>query len=423
LLTSIFTRSLGFTMLASACSSTATAQTTPPLQSVTERERQRAETDGIRLGSFVLRPEAEGALTYDDNIYAGPVLSIEDVFLLTRVDLDLQSNFARHGVNAQAYIDRETYFDRTSEDALQYGLSGNGFYDLGADTRLSAAAGYDRLAESRSSLDSARLAPERILYNTLYANAGLAHNFGPLETELSGRLRKYHYEPTMVGGISVSQDTRDFKVAEGALDLTYGLHRLTRFVAHAAYERRLYDIRIGSPDFHPATETDRSAKGFRLEAGVERDVTELIQATLRVGYLQYEYDDPRISGINAFSYYASVVWNVTPLSTIVLSAESRLDETVSPRSAGNLRDEFRIGGRHELLRNLILLADMRYAYNRQVNTTIKSNEFEVGIGAHYYVGRIGRIEFAANHSQRTSPDPAIEFERNTVTIGFTAFFD
>ena len=420
---SIFTRGLGFTALASACSSIALAQTTLPLQSVTERERQLADTDGVRFGSFVLRPQAEGALTYDDNIYAGPVLGVDDIFVRTRVDLDLQSNFVRHGVNAQAYVDGETYFDRTGEDALQFGVGGGAFYDLGADTRLTAAAGYDHLAESRSNLNSARLAPERILYDTLHADAGLAHNFGPLETRVSGRVRSYDYDSIAIGGITINQDSRDFTVAEGALDLAYGVHGLTRFIAHGSYERRLYDIGLGDPAFVPALQVDRSAKGYRLEAGVERDVTELIQATLRIGYLHYQYDDPRISELGAFSYHADVVWNVTPLTTITAAAERRLDETVSPQSAGNLRDEIRLGARHELLRNLILLADMRHAHIRTVNTPLDSDEFEVGVGAHYYVGRIGRVEFAANHAQRTSADPAIEFRRNTVTIGFTAFVD
>lgn len=421
-------RNTALTLLALSLAGGARAQAQTSIVSVTERETLQQADLGIRLGSFLLLPQVDLSLSHSDNVYATGTDKRSDFFVDTRADISLNSQFSRNALNASAYFDRNTYFKLNGEDTSQFGGAVDGRYDIGADGSLSASGGYDRVAESRTSLDSFTQASKPVLYDMVHGSASFTDKFGPLTAILGLRVRHYNYHDAIFGSTRVDQSYRDFTIGAGTIDLAYDLHGLTNFVVHGEIERRRYDLRYGDAGFDLATMTDRSANGARIEAGFQHQVSSLMQATVRLGWMHYSYPDPRLRSFGAFSYHADLIWNITPLTTIQGSADRRVDETLSTTFAGNLRDEFRLDVRHELLRNLILLLDSRYAAIRPTSvdteaalgqTLAHSHEFEIGGGAHYYIGR--HIRLAANflHMQRTSDDPGLAFKENVATIGIT----
>lgn len=414
--------------LALAGAARAQAQDANEIVSVTEREKLQQADLGIHVGSFLLLPSVDLSLSHSDNVYAVDTGKRGDFFADTRADISLTSQFSRHALNATAYYDRNTYFKLTTETTSQYGAAVDGRYDIGGDGSFSVAGGYDRVAESRTSLDSFTQATKPVLYDMVHGDASFTDKFGPLTAILGLRVRHYNYHDAIFGALRVDQSFRDFTIGAGTLDLAYDLHGLTNFVVHGEIERRRYDTRFGDTDFNLATMTDRSANGTRIEAGLQHEVTSLMQATVRLGWMHYSYPDPRLHAFSAFSYHADLIWNITPLTTIQGSADRRVDETVSATFAGNLRDEFRLDVRHELLRNLVLLADTRYAVIRPTSvdaqaaigqTLARSHEFAISGGAHYYIGRYVRLEANFLHTQRRSDDPGLAFRENVATIGIT----
>lgn len=402
-------------------STPALAQETP-LDSVTERERSLHATEGVRIGSFRLDPSAEAALAYSDNIYAVHTGKQDDLVATTEARLNIDSDFSRNALSGKAYVSRQSYITHTTEDATTYGAQVAGRYEIGSHTAIDATGAYDHLAESRSELNSNRLSDRRIGYDSWLGRLGVSHDFVNLQVNAFGRYQKYQYDTATVGGVPEDQSFRNFGVAEGTVELLLGIRDLTRFVVRGTVEHRRYDLRPGNAGFDPATMLDRSADGYRVEGGIQRSVTNLIQATLRVGYMHYNYADARLRDISAISYHADAVWNVTPLTSISLLVDRRVDETISPLFSGNLRDEGRVVVKHELLRDLVLSGDVRYAYIRLLGSDTRSRELEAGLGANYYIGRHLLIDLDLRHNQRLSNDDTIRFTANTATVGLRYTF-
>jgi hypothetical protein len=387
--------------------------------SVTERETQNngGAGTGIRLGSFVLRPAVRVDALLSDNIYATDRDRRGDVYLTARPEVSVQSDFGRNALGGNAYFERSQHATYTGEDVSQYGGTVNGRYDIARTTRLTALAQIDRAAESRGSLGTFRQTSTPAQYTSLIGDAGFSQEFGAFSLVGGGRVRKVTYSDALLGAARIDQTYRNFTIRNASLTASYGFHELTRLVIVGEIERRRYALRTGDVGYDPSLLSDQSANGFRIEAGVSREITSLLTGTIRVGYIRYDYADPRLRNIAGLSYFGDLNWNVTRLTTITAAASRRLDETTSPVTAGNLRDEVRLGVDHELLRRLILGADARYASIRPSNTFATSREFEASVGGHYYLNRTLRLDAELRHNDRTSADRSIAFRANSVLIG------
>lgn len=387
--------------------------------SVSERETLNNDGagTGLRLGSFAIRPTLRLDGEYNDNIYATDEDRRGDAYLIARPEVAIVSDFGRNALGGTAYLERSQHAQYTGEDVTQYGGTINGRYDIARATRLTGAARLDRAAESRGNLGTFRQTSTPAQFTSLAGEAALTQDFGSFSLTAGGRVRKLSYSDALLGSQRIDQSYRDFTISSASLAASYGFHELTRVVIVGEVERRRYARRPGDPEYDPASLSDQSADGFRIEAGLSREITSLLTGTIRVGYIRYDYADPRLRDISGFSYFGDLNWNVTRLTTITAAASRRLDETTSPVTAGNLRDEVRVGLDHELLRRLILGADMRYAAIRPSNTFATSREFEASMGAHYYLNRNLRLDAEIRHSDRSSADRSIAFRANSALIG------
>ena len=242
-------------------------------------------------------------------------------------------------------------------------------------------------------------------------------------------MRRLTYGDAILSSGILDETFRNVHIYNGSLQIGYNLDSLSQFFVRGTLERRRYDLRPGDPGFDPLTQIDRSGDSTLIEGGVQRDVTRLIQATLRVGYLNFRYPDPSLRDISAFSYFGNVRWNVTPLTTVNATAQRRVDETSSPITAGNLRDELALAVDHELLRTLILSGRARLAW---INPSIvggsstlivrSSREQELSLEARYYIARSFRIQGGYTYSSRQSVDRFIAYRSNRLTLGVNYLF-
>lgn len=384
---------------------------------VTDREHQNEVTLGVRLGAFTVLPTVTADATFDDNIFATDTGRKSDGYLTLHPEIAVRSDMRRASLNARLFYERDFHAHYSSENVSQYGLSADGRYDLAADTSVSVTTALNRSAESRTSLGSFRQTTSPALFTSLQGDVTVTQKVGDLSLSATGRIRRLSYSDANLGGLSVSQRYRNLSIYSGTAQAGFAIRELTKLFVQAEVERRRYDLRPGDTGFDPLTLTDRSADGYRVELGVTREVTSLILATVRLGYLSYDYADTRLRNVSGFSYFGNLRWNITSLTTISGTAQRRLDETTSPVTAGNLRDEIQLQVDHELLRQLILTGDVRYAGIKPAGLSASSREFEIGFGGRYYAGRSIRLEANATHSARGSSDRGIAFKSNQLTLG------
>ncbi|WP_404338473.1 outer membrane beta-barrel protein [Sphingomonas sp. MMS12-HWE2-04] len=403
---------------------------TEPVQSVTARERARLEDNAHRVGAFLVSPQIAVDGSYDDNIYATKTDQRGDVYLTVHPQIDVASTWSRNALNFSAFFDRDVHAKYTGEDVSQFGGTLDGRYDISRQTRFYLGVDASRNAERRGSLSSFSQSAKPVRYNSVIVNSAIEQDLGSLRLRGEGRFRRVTYEDALLNsGVRLDQKFRNFDIYSGTVQASYDLNTLTSFVLRGTLEQRRYDLRPGDVGFDPLSQTDRSGDSTLLEAGVTREITTLLSGTVRLGYLSFRYPDPKLNDLDGFSYYANINWNITPLTTLRATAQRRVDETSSPITAGNLRDEVSVSADHELLRSLILHADARFAWINPsiadgVTTVIdqSSRETEFGAGARYYIGRKIRVDADYTFQRRSSDNPLLAFVANVASVGVSYMF-
>ncbi len=414
----------GFALL--SCASPAFAQEEDTFgSSVSSRESSRLRDGGIRAGSFVISPTVDVDVAYNDNIQATETNTTSDGIVTLQPEVSIESNWSNHALRVLGRYQRSAYFKNSSENVTEYGATANGRLDVSRQTRLSATVEYNRLAERRGDLGSFQSTAERVQFSTLGGSLRLDQSFGDLTLRAEARAQQWRYDDVALpSGAVLDQKFRDFNMVSGGLQAGFNISPATQVFARATVEARRYDLRRGDIGFDPITAVDRSADSFRMEVGVQRELTQLLSATVRVGYLNFRYPDPTVRDLKVFAYFGTLRWHITPLTSIYLDGERGVDETVSPTTAGNLRDEVRLRVDHELLRNLVLTGRVRLGWIKPSITdagagfvTANSRERQVELESRFYVNDRFRLEFAVRHVERNSSTNLLNYKSNLVSFG------
>ncbi|HBM89316.1 MAG TPA: hypothetical protein DD437_12285, partial [Rhodobiaceae bacterium] len=108
---------------------------------VLDRERPEFDAVGIRAGSFMLYPELELGVTYDDNVFGTQNNTDSDIYYGVSPSVSIESDFGRHELNFNGYTDSRFYSSDTSEDRFDWGVAADGIVDVSQFTQIQANVG------------------------------------------------------------------------------------------------------------------------------------------------------------------------------------------------------------------------------------------------------------------------------------------
>src|SRR5690606_38348112 len=78
---------------------------------------------------------------------------------------------------------------------------------------------------------------------------------------------------------------------------------------------------------------NRNSDGYRVDAGIEVRLTNVIDGEFYLGYFGQNYDDPTFDDIGEIDAGARVLWSVTPLTTVKASLARNVEETIQANSS------------------------------------------------------------------------------------------
>jgi len=402
---------------ASLASVPAYAQDDVQNQSVLERDRPEYEGDGLRVGSFIVRPELNTGASYNDNILADDVDTISDGIFEVRPEVLVRLDQPVIDLRLRAGADFERFADNSSENSDAYFATLRGIIGRGRPTQAQFRVTYRSDNESRRSLDAADSVATRLGRDSIEGFAEVRQDLGALDALVSGRVRRLTYGSALDdGGTLIDFSFRDQTIYQVTGGGEYAVTPNDLIIARATYDKREQDVRPGDPLFNLAG-FDQTSEGYRLEAGYGRQVSELLYLRVFVGYLEQNFDDTRVQDISGLSINSDVFWNVTPLTSVRVAASRTIDEVVAPDLAGNLRTQFSAQVDHELKRNFIVSASARYADISPRGTGIASDEFEANLTGRLFVSRLVTVNGGFSHFQRNSANANQRFDENVFFVG------
>ncbi len=393
--------------------------------SVLQRERPEYASQGMRSGSFIVRPKLELSAGYTDNTFAiSDTLNAqfgnqEDYYFILRPSIIAESNWNRHSLNLGAYVEAYEHIDFDESNALNAGIFADGVIDVTRTTAIELGGAYDKLNESRKISTGNDVFADPIEYKRGEVYAGLRQEFGRIRYR--GRLgyTNFNYDDavSLITSNIVDQDFRDREESSVLLQAGYALTRDASIFIRGKYRDRNFD------NLTPGTGLNRDSEGYTIAAGVDFDITRLVRGSIAVGYLEEDFTDPALASIDGVSVEAGLEWFPSELTTVGLTATREVRASALTSGSAFLANEVVLSVDHEVARNIILSASAGYALDDYENISREDERYALRLAAKYLINRILSAGIEYTYEEQSSDGTATflkDFTTNELLLTLTA---
>jgi hypothetical protein len=344
--------------------------------SVLDRPRPELDPLGVRAGSFLVFPQVETGVTYETNVFARPNNEDGDFIFVVAPEIVARSDFSRHAITAEVGAEVGRHADFSSENYEDYRAALSGRYDIGVGGAATAGIAYARDHEGRGDPDSPFGAAEPVEYSSLRGDIGYSQRFNRVTAGIGFAAEKLDYDDVAAtGGGVVPQDVRDRWQYDTSVRIGYEIQP-----SFEAFVRGTYSF----VDYRNKA-IDRNSEGYEIVVGSDFDLTGLITGTAYVGYLTRDFDNAAFEDISGPSFGLDVYWAVTQLTTVRLSGSRSIQETTA--AGARERTRLGLGADHELLRNLIVSADLSYQNDDFTGVAQEDRFYSLDVEATYILNR------------------------------------
>lgn len=392
----------------------------PSGPSVFQRARPDYDMQGIHLGSFYVYPTVDLSESYDTNIFATKTGEKSDFYTDLRPALSVRSDWNRHAVGFVAVGEIRRFADQVSENQTNVATEVRGRYDIATEEFISADAGYLLGHEDRANPDTA-FGRNPVEYHVASADLSYVRQPRRIGFRVDSTVSDYSFNNAVNGttGAIINQQQRDRVEFAVAPRVSYQFLPPYTVWARFVGNERMYDHK------HDQLGFNRSNHGYEGDAGATYEVTSLVTAEVYGGYLRQEYEDRRLATDSGFAAGANLLWNVTPLTSIRLSASRSVAETINTAASGALESELQVTVEHELLRNLLVLASGAYVNDKYKGFNRNDDTYAGNVGARYLINRNMSASADVTYTNRQSNfsgPPSASYDRVIATVGLKLGF-
>ena len=339
--------------------------------------------DGIRVGAFIFQPSVAVATGFDSNIFIETTGEDSSVITTVAPRLNVISDWNRHELAFTAGGAYRLVWDSTDDNAFSADVGLSAVLDVTRAVGISTDIGYAFVSEARGEDDTGLGISEPVTSHNVNSDLGVDMVFGRFRVSPFGGVTYRDFQDaTLIGGGVDNQDDRD-RVEYGAgLELGYGLRRGIETFVRGEYNKVNFQEAVDD------TGINRDSDGWRVLAGVNVELTRLIEASVGLGVEGRSFEDPTLDDVTDFSAQASVGWFITPLTTINFDAARTFQETTLAGSSVANETSLQLGVSHDLLRNLTLGGQLTYTRRDFEGITRNDNLFGAGVNADWQVMRL-----------------------------------
>ena len=388
------------------------SQEPDPNVPVTARPRPDFDALGIRAGGFLIFPSVTVDGQYNDNVFATDENEEEDFIVTFRPRIAVRSNFPRHSLNWTVQSDVGRYVDNTDENFWDYGTNLAGRLDITRRNRLVGNARFAHGHEDRDDPEDpgADTEDEPVEFNEFGGTLGFEQDFNRFNFRVLGTADRRDYDED---NPDVPEDDRDRTLYGGRLRTGYFISPRINAFLQGGYRREERDT---SEKDDPPINRDNDVYDARV--GTAIDITGLLFGELSVGWALQEFDESDLDSENNLVYSAALTWNPTQLTSLRLDADGGF--VPSDVGASNVRNRVALRVDHELLRNVLIGAQVAYSRDDFQDTGRVDNRFDVGPDITYLLNRYLSVGAGYQFTTRDSDDDTREFDRNVITLRLNA---
>ncbi|HKD22905.1 MAG TPA: outer membrane beta-barrel protein [Rhizomicrobium sp.] len=387
---------------------TAPAQSVPEVVQISDQSLFAAK--GLPIGDFRLFPTLDLEAAHDDNVYRTPLGQLDDYFFVISPAVVLRSEWARHLIALRANLDQYQYDRLDHETHTNYNFAGDGRFDLLQGLTLDTTLSYDILHLPRGdpNMPIQALSPTR--YTDLHAATDIAQYIGPFGVRAGGTFDRFDYSMTpLIGGGTFNntfQNRDQYTVfVKGDYEFSPGYAVYTQ----VTYDDRIYQVVPDPLGF------DRDSNGIRVDAGLDMQVSNLIEGNVFAGYLKQDYKAP-LSTLNGIDYGAGLTWYPTGLLTVHLKALHLIEETIVANAAATNEQTVSLGADYAFRHDIVFQAGSAFANDNFAGSGRIDQVFTATVGAKYLVNEYASLRANYLYADRTSTFTGFGYRDNTVML-------
>lgn len=307
------------------------------------RAPEPAEADGIRLGSFVLRPSLSQRIVSEQQSSGD-----DRVFTQTDGRFDLRSDWSRHQLSV------------IGGGVFQENLSGRGAtdpsaeidavlrLDLGGPTTATLRAGYDFEREDDTDPNALIGADMQASIHEFSAGAGIAREFGLIRGSVDvDAVRSLYGSARLADGSNFALDDRDQTSFSLRSRLAYAASAILSPFIESQVTRTEFDEEIDRSGF------ERSATTYGLRTGLEIDLGEKWFGEIAAGYAMRDVDDARLASIDTFTLDGLLNWSPKRGTDVQFGALTEIESSTTADLSGSVAQRFYINLTHVVRDNLL----------------------------------------------------------------------
>jgi hypothetical protein len=383
--------------------------------SVLERGRPDFEATGFRLGAIEVRPSLTLGVESDDNIFYSDVGERDDFALRVNPEVEMRTTWSRNAARLVVGLNDRKYDKFASENRTDEYVVGEVRLDVIGDTSIAIGGSHYNLGQGRNAPETVGASAKLGDYDVTEGYVALTAVFA--RTRLSGRVyqRAFKFDPVpLIGGGFDNSPERDRKETGVSLRAEYAISPRTAVFGEVGFEDRDYKRKP------PAAAFNRDNELRRVLVGVNFDLTSLARGELAIGQLDQSYDVAGLSGASGLAMTAQLEWFPQEITTVTFNASRRAEETNVGFSGSYTLTEAGVRVDHELLRNVIVSAQVSGG-NRDFEGISREDDItNAGVGVRYLVNRSVEVGagwgFERQESSGANRDNNYEGNRITLTV-------
>lgn len=373
----------------------------PPVEEPVQARNRISQTDpyapnGIRRGSFVLSPEVEIGSVYSSNVRSQSRDGPDDTGMRIAPRIALRSDWERHAVTFD-YAGEHVFYDRFDEQNVNnFSLAASGRLDIRSTTTLDVTAGFGQSQRSSSDFEVPDTAQGLRDDQTYTVTSRLTHQMNRVIAQISGAATWFRFGNVDLGpGSEELNEDRNYVAPSAGLRLGYQTSDAVQPFVEVTYSPRIHDLKVDRNGLR------RDSQGVVLRSGVTVNDGAVWSGEVAVRYEYRDYEDATLASQSAPGLDANVTWNVSEITSVAFTANSKVTETSDPLIGGAVNYTAGIVLAHQFRDNLAGEAGVSLDY---INYEGVSDEVVIGasLGVAYAIQP--NIELIAGY-QFTSQDP------------------
>jgi hypothetical protein len=366
---------------------------------------------GWRFGGLTVFPVIGQGIGWDSNPNRalggkGSLLS------QTEAEARVQSDWSRHEVTGFLRGAYNDYPQRSEANRPEGGGKITARIDVARDTQVDAEGRFAVDTQRPGSPELGVGVRDRPIVYSEGATLGVTQHFNRLAIGLRGTIDRTDYDDArLTNGSRLDQSDRNVTQYGARLRTAYELTPGIIPFAEGLFDTRVHDRLTDSGGYR------RDSDGYGARAGSTFELSALLKGEVAAGYQVRSYEDARLRDLRGPLIDAALIWAFTPLTTIRLNGETRMDETTVAGASGIFASRATVEIRHDLRRNLSVTGSVTLADYDYRGAPIHERSFAASLRLDYRLTRQIALRASYTHEQLKSNLPFSDYDTDVFLVG------